>query len=180
MLLVTLDNLKLFLEKEDTDHDDLLTDIITKVSARVELFMNRSLESKERTLYFDAGRKIYSLPAYPISSVVVTVDDEVQDVDDDYYIWSEEGLIEFYVEPIYCNPRQVKIVWTGGYSVGEIPEEVQMAVQAQCAFLFKRRKDIGVNSTTIPDGTVNVNAPFDLLPDVKNILRSFRRRPSVK
>jgi hypothetical protein len=183
MLLATLDDVKTFLEKTDTTHDDLLELIITKVSARIELYLNRNLEKTERTQYFDAGRRIYSLPAIPIdltATLTVTVDDEVQDINDDYFVWESEGLIEFYTAPDRTQPKQVKIVWSGGYTSTTVPEDIQYAAILQSAFVFRRRKDIGVNSLSTPDGSLSVNAPIDLLPEVKSILKSLRRKPSLR
>jgi hypothetical protein len=183
MLLASLSNVKAFLEKTDTAHDDLLTLIITGISARIELYLNRNLEKIARTQYFDAGRRHYFLPAYPIdltASLIVTLDEAVQTKDDDYYVWENDGLIEFYAAPDYVEPRQISIVWTGGYTAATMPSEIQYATMLQSAFIFRRRKDIGVSSISMPDGSLSVNNPTDLLPDVKSLLKSLRRKPSLR
>jgi len=183
MLLASLDDVKTFLEKTDTQHDGLLEQIITGVSARIELFLNRNLEQKERTQYFDAGKRYYYLPAYPIditATLTVTLDGTVQDKDDDYFIWEDEGLIEFYSAPTYIEPKQLKIVWTGGYTSTTVPEDIKYATILQSAYIFRRRKDLGASSVSSPNGSISVSAPTDLLPDVKKLLQSLRRRPSLR
>ena len=183
MLLTSLDNVKSFLEKTDMVHDDLLTLIITGISSRIELYLNRNLEKIERTQYYNAGRRFYSLPAYPIDlnlPFTVYVDDLEQDINDDYYVWEDSGVVEFYYIPMYAQPKQIRIVWTGGYLSNVIPAEIEYAAILQSAFLFRRRKDIGLSSVSLPDGSMNVNNPTDLLPDVKSLLKSLRRKPEFR
>lgn len=184
MLLTSLTDVKLFLEKTDINQDDLLNLVILNVSARIERYLNRLFEKVERTQYFDAGRKYYSLPAYPIdltAALTVTNSDVAQVVNSDYYVWDDVGAIEFYSEPSYSTPKQIKVIWTGGYATYDLlPQELQFATILQSAFVFRRRKDIGLNSVTMPDGSISVNSPTNLLPEVKQILNSLRRAGSVR
>ena len=181
MLLASLTNLKLFLEITAVTHDTLLTLLLTQISQRVETYLNRNMEKLARTQYFNAGRKYYFLPAYPIDeSVTLTVvlDGNTQTKDDDYYVWADKGLIEFETVPTYNEPKQLAITWTGGYvDNATIPADIQMATIMQTAFIFRRRKDIGLSSISLPDGSISVNAPTELLPEVKAILKSHRRSP---
>jgi hypothetical protein len=54
-----------------------------------------------------------------------------------------------------------------------------MAVIMQTAFIFRRRKDIGLSSISLPDGSISVVAPTELLPEVKAVLKEYRRTPQV-
>ena len=184
MLLTSLADVKLFLEKVDIAHDDLLTMIITKVSARIETYLNTTFEKIQRTKYFDAGRRYCYLPAFPIdltAALTVLLDSAVQVKDVDYVVWENEGLIEFFFDTIYLQPKQIVVTWTGGYlTYSDLPEELQYAAVLQSAYMFRRRKDLGLSSVSMPDGSVSVNSPTDLLPDVKNILNSIRRRPTIR
>lgn len=184
MLLAPLSNTKLFLEITATTHDTLLSLLLAQISKRIETFLNRDLEKKARTLYFDAGRKMYFLPAYPIdSSAVLTVvnDTTTQVLNTDYYIWYDEGHIEFTSIPSYTRPKQIAITWTGGYTnTLAVPQDIQMATIMQVAFVFRRRKDIGLSSIQMPDGSLSVNAPTELLPEVKAVLKSYRKTPGMR
>lgn len=184
MLLASLTNVKLFLEITHTTHDTLLTLLLTQISKRVETFLNRNMEKAERTQYFNAGRKYYFLPAYPIDSeatLTVTDDGTVQTVDDDYFVWHEDGMIEFDTTPTRTDPKQIAITWTGGYADADaVPADIQMATIMQVAFIFRRRKDIGLNSISLPDGSISVNAPTELLPEVKAVLKSYRKTPGER
>lgn len=184
MLLASLSNTKLFLEITATTYDTLLSLLLAQVSKRVETYLNRDLEKKARTIYYDAGRKLYFLSAYPIDSVLtLTVINDIttQVLNTDYYTWYDEGLIEFYAVPTQTRPKQITITWTGGYAnTYAIPADIQMATIMQVAFVFRRRKDIGLASISMPDGSISVNAPTELLPEVKAVLKSYRKTPGMK
>ena len=184
MLLASLSNTKLFLEIQVATHDTLLSLLLAQISKRVETFLNRDLEKKARTVYYDAGRKLYFLSAYPIdSTAILTVIDETTTriINSDYYVWYDEGLIDFYTIPTYNRPKQIAITWTGGYvNTNAVPGDIQLAVIMQTAFVFRRRKDIGLTSISMPDGSISVNAPTELLPEVKAVLKSYRKTPGGK
>jgi len=188
MRLVSLTDLKLFLEKTDINQDGILHMIIEHVSGWIETYLNRNLLKVSRTVYRDAGKRFYYLPAFPIDESVtltVTYDGTLQTKDTDYFVRADDGLIEFQQSsiPSYTDPKEVVIVWTGGYAVsGEgdteclaVPTNIQEAALRQCVYNFRRRKDIGVSSVSMPDGSVN-KSPIDafLLPEVKDLLRNYR------
>jgi len=200
-MLTSLATVKAFLEIESdkTDFDSLLVTTIKFVSDRIQTFLNRKLEKAERTQYFQAGRKTYFLDAYPIdstASVTVTLDDTVQTTNDDYWVWPDLGTMEFNYAPSYIEPRQLYVTYTGGYAatdtaVGmsgistitetvllEVPDSLAYACMLQSAFVFRRRKDIGISSMSLPDGSFNTMYAADLLPEVKNILRMYRKIPT--
>jgi hypothetical protein len=180
MNLVTLATVKAFLEKTDVTHDDLLTSLIVQYSKRIETYCNRLFEKVSRTQKFNAGRRDYFLPAYPIDTISVTVDGTVQTVDSDYFVYTDEGWVEFYSAPGYTEPQQVSITWVGGYAVADIPQDLQYAAMKQVAYVFRRRKDIGISSVSLPDGSMSISTPDDLLPEVKQILKSFKKAPGPR
>jgi hypothetical protein len=178
--LITLDELKGFiLEKTNADADTLLTNIITYVSKRFETYLNRSLKKEARTEYFDAGHRIYYLSAFPIDTTTftVTLDSTVQTIDDNYYLWEDKGKLEFYVKTSYIKPKQLKVDYYGGYAedsgILDIPDDMKYACLLQCSFLYRRRKDIGLTSINLPDGSANVYTQ-GLLPEVKDVLNKYK------
>jgi uncharacterized phiE125 gp8 family phage protein len=148
MQLAPIADVKAFLEITNASYDDLLDMLLTNISKRVESFLNRNLEKAQRTSYFNAGRKKYSLPAYPIdltSALTVTWAGATQVKDTDYFVWEDSGMIEFLIIPTFYQPKEIVVVWTGGYAnAASVPEDLQMAVIMQTAFVFRRRKDIGL------------------------------------
>ena len=158
MKLISLDDLKAFLEITSSTQDSLLNLIITNISARIESFCNRKFTKTSRTSYYSCEKdtvvtkKCY-LDAYPVDTLLpltVTYSGSVQTVDTDYFIWPEPGCVEFYTVLPYVRPRDIKIDYYGGYDeidgVLEVPDDLKFACLIQCAFIFRRRKDIGLQN----------------------------------
>lgn len=193
MKLVSLDAVKEFLEiPDETKFDTLLEGLIDGISQQIETFLNRKLKEDTYTQYFPSGGKVFSLDAYPVDEaqpLVVTVWDATRDKDDDFFLDPDTGLIEFIYDTGTPRPRKVKVVYTGGYTehsgeptdpelgVLEVPDDLKHACKLQIAFEFRRRKDLGLASVSMPDGSISVHQPADLLPNVKKILESYRRIP---
>lgn len=186
MRLISLDDVKKFLEKETSDskHDALLQMVIEHVSQRLETAMNRELKEEERTEYFPAGGKVFSLPAYPVDlsqTLTVKVWGAEKTKDVDFYINPKTGVIEFFSSTGTPRPGQVEVTWTGGYEekaeVLEVPDDMARACLMQVVFEFKNRDSLGYSSVSMPDGSVAVYRPAELLPEVKAICRQYRRIP---
>jgi len=70
-------------------------------------------------------------------------------------------------------------VYIGGYvytiSVGHtvLPDDVKYAAMTQVAYSFKRRKDIGLQSVSFPDGSINKFDVGPLLGEVKGYLAPY-------
>jgi len=180
--LISLDDLKTFLEQDGTGFDTLFNQIIPHVSSQIETFLNRKLKEEARVDYFSGGRRYYYLPAYPINpspAPIIEEDDSVQTADSDYYIFEDEGLIEFTYETMKYRPKIIKISWTGGYAeaagVLAVPDDIKQACIQQCAYAFKRRRDLGSSGVNTPDGNINYVKAIDLLPNVKNSLLPHRK-----
>ncbi len=195
MLLVSVSEVKTFMEKTDTSHDALIGMIIEYVSAKIEIFLNRSLSKEYRTKTFDVkskGKK-YFLDSYPIDSsanITVTLDDTVETINEDYYVWFNEGVVEFDYQPTYIEPKQIVIDWLGGYETftttvsgvvktelysSELPDGIKFATLMQSAFVYRNRLQLGVQSISLPNGSLGNIFSGDLLPEVKDILKMYRK-----
>lgn len=178
MKLVSLADVKAFLEKTDTEHDQLLTNLIEQVSARIERALNRNLTKAERTEYFDKGESVYLLSAYPVDEAAdftVILDGESQTKDEDFYLDPEKGLIEFAYGTGDYKPRALVVTYTGGYAedvngVLQVPKDLKRACLLQVAFEFGRRRDLGLRAVNVGDGSINVYEPARFLPEVREIL----------
>lgn len=185
MKLITRNDLLAYLDnKSDNTHDTLLDTIIDGVSQRIETFLRRKLTEEERTEVFDGGRKRYLLPAYPIDTgqdITIDIDGVTSFVEDtDYFVWPEMGMIEFSGKISNEKPRILSITWTGGYALTEgslaVPDDIKRVCIMQCAFEFRRRRDMGISSVSSPDGNITVNRPAALLPEVVATLQPYAHR----
>jgi hypothetical protein len=87
------------------------------------------------------------------------------------------------------GPKALKVTYTGGYDVffeGEgsppegynpPPDDLEMAARTQAAYDFRRRKDIGLESVSFPDGSIQKVNSGEFLPSVKAVLDRYRIRP---
>lgn len=193
MRLIDIELVKQFLGKTDTGYNDLLQTLIEQVTGAFETYTGRKFEAIERTKYFTVGPRNFLLPAFPVDlgeTFTVTVNDETQVIDDDFFVWEDQGRVEFLRKtatdplalspPATPKPKAVVIVWTGGWVADgdgllqSVPQDFQKACMMQVAFEFKRRASIGLTSLSVPDGNVSVMAPTDLLAGVRTILDSHK------
>jgi hypothetical protein len=95
MKLCSVADVKLLMDKIDTDHDSLLDRMVDFVSSTLEGAMNgRLLTKAARTKYFNPGGRIYLLPAFPVdltATLTVTVDGTAQTINDDFFVYDETG-----------------------------------------------------------------------------------------
>ena len=185
MKLISLEELKLYLEKNDNDHNALLEGFIEQFSARVESFTGRRFMAVERIEKFDGGERLYYVNAFPIDTgetLTVKIDGTTQLLDTDYFIKATRGLIEFTGKISNVEPNILEITWTGGFAssgTGEgaalgVPDDLKGAALLQCAFQFKRRKEPGLTSVATQDGSIQSFRPNVLLPEVVNVLKSYK------
>ncbi len=202
--LISRNNVKLYLGMVDAlgdvdttnvQHDGLITLIIEQVSARIETYLDRLLKAEERIEYFDTGPGTFYLKAFPVDTdeaLTVILDDIEQDLitddeDGDFHLYAEEGKIVFPCGTGTGSNKALKVTYTGGYAEdpiveGEdtgvlvVPDDLSRACLLQVVYDFRRRNDIGLSSISMPDGSVSVpQGPSGLLPEVRYILKSFRR-----
>jgi hypothetical protein len=127
MKIISILDLKVFLEKTDIIQDSLLGTVIDTASAQIQTYLNRKLKKQTLTEVFDAGRKLYFLSAYPVDTLqtlTVTYKGITQTLDSDFFLWPEIGQIEFNNETIRINPREISIAYTGGYTENAISEVI--------------------------------------------------------
>lgn len=182
MRLASLSDLKTVLEKTDGEHDTLLAIILDAVSAGIEGTTHRKFQKLARTEYFDAGGNVLQLKAFPIDSStppVVVVDDETYTENDDYKVFYDKGYIEFMTDTVKVEPRDIHVTYTGGYdwTVGsgrlDVPLDLVYATLIQAAYNFRNRKNIGVMTVSMPDGSISMNSQDEFLPQVRTVLERY-------
>ena len=180
--LISEEDLKLFLEEDNADFNDQFIQLIPQVSAQIETFLNRQLKEEARTQYFSGGRRYYYVNAFPINitpAPIVLEGDVTQVPDTNYYTFEEDGLFEFQYTTDSWKPKMIKITWTGGYAadadgVLAVPDDIKQACVMQCAYVFKRRRDLGNSGASTPNGNVSYTTAVKLLPGVLELLRPHR------
>lgn len=199
LMLITLSELRTFLEipQNNTDSDDFLVSMIIDISERIQTYLNRNLKKAYYRKYFNAGKRKYWVDAYPIdisAGITVTYADTVQTIDDDYYVWEDEGLVEFDFTTSFTEPKQVYIEWMGGFAttttmvsgnsenilLQDIPNDLKLACKLQAAYVYRRRKDIGLTAVNTHDGNYQVRGSMELIREVKSILSDYKKPATGK
>jgi len=184
MKLVSIDDAKIALEKTDSTHDELLDLIILGLSDRIEAALNRKLEALSRVEKFQGGQTYLGLQAFPVDLTkpfTVKFNGSAMTIDDDYYVDAGNGIITLHLELPPWPPMVTEVTYTGGYSpdaegiLTNIPSGIKRACLMQTVFEFRRRKDIGLTGVNGPDGSVTKFSAFELLPEVKDLLKLYRK-----
>lgn len=172
--------------------------LVSTVSAAVERYLDRGMQTAARTEYFDVtnDQRVFALKAYPVSSVTGVWFDVEQTWDATTELSSAEyrspvydprGLLTLSIpQKIYITPgvdvayRAMKVSYTGGMAadtnafIAAFPD-IAGAVDHQVAYLWHRRNELGLASVSGDAGSVSPGAE-SWLPWVKTVLDQYRRR----
>jgi hypothetical protein len=195
MDLTTLAKVKTLLELAETDWDGLITELIVAVSERCASYCNRDFENRTRVEYHDGGGRYLYLSGMPvvgsISSIYGSDTWEWASGDligaDDYFLHAS-GMVGYRYGAWPYGSKALKVTYIGGYSTfstGGIlpaghnppPDDLEMAARTQVAYDFNRRKDVGLESVSFPDGSIQKVSSGEFLPSVKAVLNRYRIRP---
>jgi len=195
MDLTTLAKVKALLELTETDWDGLINELIGAVSERCASYCNRDFENKSRVEYHDGGGRYLYLSGMPvvgsISSIYGSDTWEWASGDligaDDYFLHAS-GMVGYRYGAWPYGSKALKVTYIGGYSTfstGGIlpagynppPDDLEMAARTQVAYDFNRRKDVGLESVSFPDGSIQKVSSGEFLPSVKAVLNRYRIRP---
>lgn len=175
----------------NTEHDTLLTTIITNVSGRIETFLNRTAETATGvTQVFDVadGQRVFSLAAYPVSTIASVKNDTEWDwagasaVDSSYYqVRENNGVLYFWANVLVPGYQALQVIYNGGMAASDSAfvaafPDISEAVINQVVYEFNHRDSIGV-PTVVAAGGASMTFVQDtsLLSSVRAALKPFRR-----
>lgn len=198
MPLALLSDLKSLVDIGDASQDALLTGLLTTATGEIERYCGRVLlyVDADQVETHDGGRPSIWLKRWPVTQIVSVK--EASDYDfaaataltanDDYRAVLRRGrLIRRPDGACWLDaPDAVQVTYRGGYldpasgslgSVEYVPAHIQRACLLQAAYLWQRRQQLGQASVSAagPGGVVFSQAPYELLPAVKDLLRDERR-----
>jgi len=195
MDLTTLTRVKALLEQPEDDWDGLITDLIGAVSQRCASYCNRDFENKSRVEYHDGGGLYLYLKGLPVAIISSIHGSDTWEWDagnlipaGDYQLLPA-GMAAYRYGAWPYGPKALKVTYTGGYDAlfegdglpsegyNPPPDDLEMAARTQVAYDFRRRKDIGLESVSFPDGSIQKVNSGEFLPSVKAVLDRYRIRP---
>lgn len=177
-MIITLTDVKAQLEIDpaETKYDSLLTDLIEDMVIEAEAYLGvriNPVSAEEVTL--DGGLRLLYLPHMNIGNVTVWEDGEELDADE-FTVYGERGYLKKEEgESFLGGNAMVRVRYDGGYTGPSLPKDLKRALIRQVSYAFRRRKDIGLESQTFPDGSINKMNIGEWLPDTQEVLDRFRR-----
>jgi len=169
---------------------DWVVSEIRAFSERAEQETNRLFYFEERTFTFDVYDRmsVIQLPAFgsrtgTAGSVAQVHESTDQDwdanslTDPDSYVFDDRtGMLHRKHGSLWSEgPQSVRVKWTGGFGTDltHVPRDLRAACVRQVAFWWQRRNSIGVASQGVQGGSFTVEAPGQLLPDVREVLDKY-------
>lgn len=165
--LVSLADVKSYLEIKADDFNSELEDMINRMSAEVETHCDRHFNSQTYTEYLDGdGSGSLILSQFPIISITSIYDDpdwkttnypESCLIDSsDYMYYADEGIVEYDGDLCFARGKKnIRVIYVAGYA--SIPYDVQHAVFEWIATVWKKKseKRFGVSSVAIGDRNIS-------------------------
>lgn len=191
--LCEVDDVKAYLDREWSGAQDaLLIALINQFTLMAEgpSLCNRLFLKKEREEVFNGGGWRLFLRAIPVDlASPVSVfedayrsfgDDTALAIYDDYDLDERSGVIRKIFSPFVVGAKVVMVRYTGGLVAegdpGTVPSDLRGAAAMQVAAWFKNRTDPAVTDIAQPfGGMVRFQNPNEMLPQVKQTLRQYRR-----
>lgn len=185
--LVSLDDVKEFLQVTADTFDSVLGDLINSICAAANSYTGRYLASKSYIEYYDAEGMLLALKNYPVTALTSIYDDPaIPPVfgvgtlvsSTDYQVDKESGLVRRLALPFYGGIGNAKVTYVAGYTLTTVPYDLALALKKWIApeyiKTFKEPARIGVTQFTQGDRTTTYSK--DAIPaDVVEILNRYRR-----
>jgi hypothetical protein len=173
--LVTYADLKALLGLGDAAITDYpaLNLLRESVTAAIENYLGRALESAERTVTIytsNVATQMIHLKAVPVTSVsalTVTIGANAEEYGTNDYEITNYG-VKLYGK---VSNAKIEITYTGG--VSEAPDAINRAALLQTAYEYQSKEQIGAESVSTEGGFVSRPA-LGLLKEVKRMLNSER------
>lgn len=179
--LISLDEVKKFMGMtgSTSDTDDLLEDLINRVSTIFEAFIGMNILSRSYTEYKNGGGGLVIFPDQsPITAVTSIYDDYDWEwnsddlIDADTYRIVEECYIIIKTVTLGDYKQNIKITYTAGYST--TPDDLKQACITEVSRTYKNKNQVDVTSKTLSDGSVSFYTK-DLLPQTILTLNKYKR-----
>ena len=179
--LVSLYEVKNFIGMDGSasDIDDLLEDLINRVSISFESYMNRNILTREYTEYHDGKGAMVLFPKQPkittISGIWDDYDWEWTDddlIDSDDYRIVDENYIVFKNVALNNYTQNIKLISTCGYI--STPDDLKQACITEVSRIYKNRNSVDITAKTLSDGSVSFSSK-NFLPLTIKTLNRYKR-----
>lgn len=184
--LVSLTDTKTFLKISETSEDALLESFINRASSFVNDYTQRLLLARVNTEYYDGdGTNTLILKQYPVTSI--TINDDVDrkflsetelDITNNVIVDSTNGIVHLFNNEIAFDKGtlNVKVVYTAGYSLANVPASIQEAVMLYVGNAYRSQylhQRFGRTSDRTGDASY-IYSNEEIMTQIKNLLNPHR------
>ena len=177
--LATLAELKEFLDITGTTYDDLLTNLLNRVTDLFHTYCGvTQFKAQNYTDYYDgSGDSYLFINNTPINSVSLLADDtdhiwasDSTFASDEYRIVEQNHIV--VPDSIFSSYDQnIKITYNAGYDT--IPGDLKQTCIEEAGRRYKHRRDFDVVTKTMDDGTIQYTQR-GLMPSTTIILDKYK------
>lgn len=162
--------------------------LIAMYSAEAETYMGRTVEISTYTEALDVapGQAVFSLKAYPVTSVSSVINDPGRTFDagtldsTTYSLDTNNGVMRIDRAFVACGFGALQVIYTGGMAASAASfassyPAISDAIAMQVAYHYQRRSSLGRTGVSDGRGSVSYTGPIDWLPHVVSVLDRHRR-----
>lgn len=184
--IVSLADVKTALSVDDTEDDEIIGQILSRVSEEFNEYTGRTLLASDLTEYYNGdGTTLLYLDSYPVNSTTSTMEvyvDDDNDFDADsklastqFWIETKVGAVKRLGDNFPAGIRNIKVVYNAGYAAGSMPEPLRGAAFDMCRQYYMARDERpDVNSISKGDTSRSfIDGRFP--PGVRAILDDYKR-----
>jgi hypothetical protein len=162
----------------DNTIDNLIHDLINRVSSIFEKYCNKTFLQADYTEYYDGeGSAMLFLDKYPVQSVDSIYDDvswqwgSDTKLDSAYYRIADEKIIVYNYGTFSKGTQNIKITYNAGFT--SVPYDLKQACVEEVGRIFNRRKQRDITNESIGDGN-KTYITDNFLPLTKTVLDKYK------
>lgn len=181
-MLIELEDFKNHIGLDSNDDDEILTVYIEGVGDFLRQYLGRVLEQETNITEYLNGNDIKDkifLANYPVTALtslqynsgtwgtpVWTNFDT-----DDYTMDGDTGII--YCDCMYAGFRNIKVVYTAGYTANTLPKGLKLATLKIVAKVYNKRRSDGFSSEEVAGARVDWDT--FLSSDIETLIAPYRK-----
>lgn len=187
--LITLAELKIWLNISGNTEDSRLEAYINTISSAIEKYLKRTLKAGDYTeKYSGTDEQELILNNYPVNSVDSVAIDGIELNEEDYEFlssgvllksdgWLISGLGNYLSGKIDFPERNIEVTYNAGFET--VPDDLKLVVYEAVSDLYFRKKSGGevIQSKKVDDVSVTFVKKEGLFsPDILTVLNGYKRR----
>jgi hypothetical protein len=182
-MIISLAEWKAHADVSGSTYDTTLTIYANALTEFLERKIGRKIEQGEVTEYFDGDniKDTIFLSNFPVASTpALTLQYRSGSYSsptwnnfdpDDYQVDADSGMI--YCDAMFSGIRNIKVVYTAGWSSGSMPNSLKLAALKMMTNLWNKRRSDGFTSEEAGGARIEWDKLFN--SDIENLIAPYRK-----